>query len=60
MYLLSVTLSESTHTLSVCDVASADVDTLAALSVLLCALDNDKTMMLPNFLRPAELPCSLS
>lgn len=62
VFLLSVTLSESTHTHThtECDVASADVDTLAALSVLLCALGNDKTMMLPNFLRPAESPCFLS
>lgn len=35
------------RTPSFCDVASTDVDTLAALPVLLCALGNDKTMLLP-------------
>lgn len=48
--LSSVWLSESIlrqHRQSACDVARADVYTLAALPVFLCALGDDKTTTLP-------------
>lgn len=56
-----VWLSESISQQHTSDVTSADVDTLAALSVLLCALGNNKkkNTVLPIFFRPEESPSNL-
>lgn len=53
-------LSPSQQTVRVYDIASTDVCALAVLSALLCAIGDDKPIMLPNFLRSGQLLSALS